>query len=62
MTMKIKSTEIVDTFAEAFKMSGTRIIITAATKQWAMAAAQSITGFATSVIGKHRIIDQVSVY
>ena len=49
--MKIKSTEIVDTFAEAFKMSGTRIVITAATKQWAMAAAQSITGFATSVIG-----------
>lgn len=51
MTAKIKSTEIVDTFAEAFKMSGTRVIITAATKQWAMAAAQSITGFATSVIG-----------
>ena len=49
--MKIKSTEIVDTFAEAFKMSGTRIIITAATKQWAMAAAQSMTGYATSVIG-----------
>jgi formylmethanofuran--tetrahydromethanopterin N-formyltransferase len=49
--MKIKSTEIVDTFAEAFKMSGTRVIITAATKQWAMAAAQSMTGFATSVIG-----------
>jgi len=49
--MKIKSTEIVDTFAEAFKMSGSRIIITAASKQWAMAAAQSITGFATSVIG-----------
>ena len=51
MTMKIKSTEIVDTFAEAFKMSGARVIITAATKQWAMAAAQSMTGFATSVIG-----------
>ena len=49
--MKINSTEIVDTFAEAFKMVGSRIIITAATKQWAMAAAQSITGFATSVIG-----------
>lgn len=49
--MKIKSTEIVDTFAEAFKMSGARVIITAATKQWAMAAAQSVTGFATSVIG-----------
>jgi len=51
MTMKIKSTEIVDSFAEAFKMSAARVIITAATKQWAMAAAQSMTGFATSVIG-----------
>ena len=49
--MKIKSTQSVDTFAEAFKMSGARVVITAATKQWAMAAAQSMTGFATSVIG-----------
>ena len=49
--MKIKSTEIVDTFAEAFKMTGSRVIITAATRQWALAAAQSMTGFATSVIG-----------
>src|SRR5690606_16340324 len=49
--MKIKNTEIVDTFAEAFKMWGSRIIITAETKQWALAAAQSMTGFATSVIG-----------
>ena len=49
--MKIKSTEIDDTFAEAFKMHGSRIIITAETKEWAMAAAQSVTGFATSVIG-----------
>tara|TARA_R110002072_G_scaffold3149_3_gene23411 strand:+ start:63804 stop:64697 length:894 start_codon:yes stop_codon:yes gene_type:complete len=49
--MKIKSTAIVDTFAEAFKMYGSRVIITAETKEWAMAAAQSITGFATSVIG-----------
>jgi len=49
--MKIKSTIIVDTFAEAFKMYGSRFIITAETKEWAMAAAQSITGFATSVIG-----------
>jgi len=30
--MKIKSTEIDDTFAEAFKMFGSRIIITAETK------------------------------
>lgn len=49
--MKIKSTEIVDTYAEAFKMWGSRIVITAATKQWADAAARSMTGFATSVIG-----------
>ncbi len=48
--MKIKSTEIVNTFAEAFNMYGSRIIITAETRQWAMAAAQSATGFATSVI------------
>ena len=49
--MKIKTTEIADTFAEAFKMWGSRIIITAETRQWALAAAQSMTGFATSVIG-----------
>ncbi len=49
--MKIKSTKIADTFAEAFKMWGSRIIITGASKEWARAAAQSITGFATSVIG-----------
>ena len=49
--MKIKSTEVVDTFAEAFKMWGARVVITAATKQWALAAAQSMTGFATSIIG-----------
>ena len=49
--MKIKSTEIVATFAEAFKMWGARVIITAANKQWSQAAAQSMTGFATSVIG-----------
>lgn len=49
--IKIKSTEIVDTFAEAFKMWGSRVVITAESKQWAMAAARSMTGFATSVIG-----------
>ena len=51
MTVKIRSTEIVGTFAEAFKMWGARVIVTAATKQWCQAAAQSMTGFATSVIG-----------
>ncbi len=48
--MKIKKTEIQDTFAEAFEMYGARVIITADTKQWARAAAASMTGFATSVI------------
>ena len=48
--MRIDKTEVVDTFAEAFGMWGARVIITADTKNWARAAAQSITGFATSVI------------
>lgn len=49
--MKIKSTEIIDTFAEAFKMWGSRVLITAESRKWALAAARSMTGFATSVIG-----------
>lgn len=49
--MNIHNTEIIDTFAEAFKMWGSRVIITAVSPQWAMHAAQSITGFATSIIG-----------
>lgn len=49
--MQIQSTEIVDTFAEAFKMWGARVIITGEDRDWAMAAANAMTGFATSVIG-----------
>ncbi len=49
--MRIQSTEVVDTFAEAFKMWGARVIITAENSKWAMAAARSVTGFGTSVIG-----------
>jgi formylmethanofuran--tetrahydromethanopterin N-formyltransferase len=49
--MFIQSTEIVDTFAEAFKMWGTRVIITAENRKWVLAAGRSMTGFATSVIG-----------
>ncbi len=48
--MNIKKTEIIDTFAEAFEMWGSRVIITADSISWARAAAQSMTGFATSVI------------
>src|SRR5215510_3292709 len=43
--------EIVVTFAEAFPMWGARVVITAATPGWALEAARSMTGFATSVIG-----------
>ena len=44
-------TEVSDTFAEAFPMRYARLIITAATREWAHEAARSATGFATSVIG-----------
>ena len=40
-----------DTFAEAFGMSGTGIIITADSMKWARIAAVTATGFGTSVIG-----------
>jgi formylmethanofuran--tetrahydromethanopterin N-formyltransferase len=42
---------IVDTFAEAFDMHAARVVITAQSSSWARTAAQSMTGFATSVIG-----------
>jgi formylmethanofuran--tetrahydromethanopterin N-formyltransferase len=49
--MRLNDTTIVDTFAEAFAMWGTRVVITAETAEWDRAAAQSMTGFATSIIG-----------
>jgi formylmethanofuran--tetrahydromethanopterin N-formyltransferase len=49
--MKIRGVLIEDTFAEAFTMRVARVLITAATPRWAMAAALKFTGFATSVIG-----------
>jgi len=42
---------IADTFAEAFDMRASRVLITAGSAAWARTAAQSMTGFATSVIG-----------
>ncbi|MBA3598275.1 MAG: formylmethanofuran--tetrahydromethanopterin N-formyltransferase [Methylibium sp.] len=42
--------QIDDTFAEAFPMKGTRLIVTAHTLEWARHAAVATTGFATSVI------------
>ncbi|HET8624655.1 MAG TPA: hypothetical protein VFM14_13915, partial [Gemmatimonadales bacterium] len=49
--MIIRGTLIEDTFAEAFTMRVSRLIITGASSRWANAAALKLTGFATSVIG-----------
>jgi len=51
MTLYINGVEIEDTFAEAFKMWGARVVITAKNRKWALEAATKMTGFATSVIG-----------
>lgn len=51
MAIERHGVRIADTFAEAFDMRAARVIITAATPAWARTAAQSMTGFATSVIG-----------
>ncbi|MCF7969521.1 MAG: formylmethanofuran--tetrahydromethanopterin N-formyltransferase, partial [Methylococcaceae bacterium] len=48
--MNINGVQIDATFAEAFPMRGTRIIITAQNAKWARIAAETMTGFATSVI------------
>ena len=48
--MIINGVQIDDTFAEAFGMRGTRVIITAQNLKWAFNAANAMTGFATSVI------------
>ena len=48
--MIINGVAIDETFAEAFPMKGTRLIITAHNAKWAMISAQAFTGFATSVI------------
>jgi formylmethanofuran--tetrahydromethanopterin N-formyltransferase len=48
--MLVNGVVIEDTFAEAFPMKATRLIITAHEPEWARHAAVSMTGFATSVI------------
>ena len=49
--MELNGVRIEDTFAEAFGMKATRIVITAINGHWARQAAETMTGFATSVIG-----------
>lgn len=49
--MILDGVEIEDTFAEAFGMRATRLIVTADNARWARIAGEAATGFATSVIG-----------
>lgn len=49
--MKIRGVEIEDTFAEAFPMTGARLVLTAINERWAMIAAREASGYAASVIG-----------
>ena len=49
--MHANGVAIDDTFAEAFPMKATRLLVTAHDAAWAMHAAVSATGMATSVIG-----------
>jgi formylmethanofuran--tetrahydromethanopterin N-formyltransferase len=48
--MNINGVHIEDTFAEAFGMRGTRLLITGENLKWAYHGATALTGFATSVI------------
>ena len=48
--MQLNGITIDDSFAEAFPMRATRLIVTAHDATWARHAAQATTGFATSVI------------
>jgi formylmethanofuran--tetrahydromethanopterin N-formyltransferase len=48
--VRINDVVIEDTFAEAFGMWASRLIITAINEKWAMTAAQVATGFSTSII------------
>lgn len=49
--LTVNGVAIDDTFAEAFGMRATAIIITGPNRKWARQAAITMTGFATSVIG-----------
>lgn len=49
--MEIHGTRILDTFAEAFPIWLSRVIVTADTREWAERAATEATGFASSKIG-----------
>ena len=49
--MQLGSTQIIDTFAEAFRMRYVRLVVTAADDYWLDAALREFTGYGSSVIG-----------
>src|SRR5438270_3880841 len=49
--LTVNGIRVDDTFAEAFGMRATAVMITADSARWARQAALTMTGFATSVIG-----------
>jgi len=49
--MLIESTQIVDTFAEAFRLRYARLLVTAIDGHWLDAAIRAACGYGTSVIG-----------
>ncbi|MEX1097692.1 MAG: formylmethanofuran--tetrahydromethanopterin N-formyltransferase [Planctomycetales bacterium] len=49
-SLRLPGVEIVDTFAEAFSMTGARVVLTAESLRWAEIAAAEMCGNATSVI------------
>ena len=49
--MNLNGVSIDDTFAEAFDMAATRLVITAIDHTWARHSANALAGFSTSVIG-----------
>ena len=49
--MELNGTRIEDTFAEAFRMWASRLIVTAADERWLDHAVREVTGYGTSVIG-----------
>jgi formylmethanofuran--tetrahydromethanopterin N-formyltransferase len=61
--VELNGVEIEDTFAEAFGIKVARVLVTAATKRWALVAAREATGFGTSVImcpaeaGVEKVVD-----
>ena len=49
--MQLGETQIVDTFAEAFQLRFSRLIVTAHDAHWLRAACEAACGYGTSVIG-----------